>query len=95
MKDLFPETISKGEHGAVWWAGNWQCRNWHGYFQSREQGRGPWRFNVPWFSTDDTTCSVGRIDVEGRDFTESDVPIDRHGRITIRGRSYGRQSWNH
>ena len=40
MDDLFPETINKGAHGAEWWVGHWQCRNWHGYFQSREEGRG-------------------------------------------------------
>lgn len=95
MNDLFPETINRGTHGTEWWAGRWQCRNFHGYLQSREDGRGAWRFHVPWFSADDVTCSVYRINAEGRDYTESGVPIDDQGRITILGRKYDRRFWDH
>lgn len=47
-EDLFPETINKGCHGAEWWIGRRQCRNWHGFFQSRHEGRGTWQFGIPW-----------------------------------------------
>lgn len=95
MDDLFPETINKGAHGAEWWVGHWQCRNWHGYFQSREEGRGAWLFHVPWFSNDNCTCSVYRISETGQDYTEDRVPIDAQGRLSIRGQKWGRECWEH
>ncbi|WP_435171123.1 hypothetical protein [Falsirhodobacter sp. 1013] len=95
MDDLFPDTITKAAHGAIWWAGNYECRNWHGYFQSREGGRGNWRFQVPWFSTDDVTCSVYAITEAGDVQTRDLIPIDDKARITIMGRKYTREHWEH
>lgn len=95
MNDLFPETINQGTHGAEWWAGNWQCRNFKGYFQSREDGHGTWRFQVPWFSNDGATCSVYRIDAAGQHYTSDGIPIDDGGGITILGRKYDRRFWDH
>lgn len=48
--DLFPETMDRSRHGIVWWTGRYQCRNWHGFYQSREGGEGPWLFHVRGFS---------------------------------------------
>ena len=93
--DLFPETIDKSKHGAEWWCGAWQCRNFHGYFQSREQGRGAWQFTIPWFSLDDVTCTVYAINDLGEVVKRAGVPIDSKGRITVLGKKYGREFWNH
>ncbi len=38
--DLFPELIDATREGTVWWAGSWQCRNWHGYFSTARAGAG-------------------------------------------------------
>lgn len=95
MNDLFPETITKGANGAIWWAGNWECRNWHGFFQSREGGCGTWRFQVPWFSSDDVTCSVYVITEAGEMQTRDMIPIDDKSRITILGRKYAPEHWDH
>lgn len=95
MDDLFPDTINKSEHGATWWAGSWECRNWNGYFQSRESGRGNWCFQVPWFSNDNLTCSVYVIDANSQPQTRDLIPIDQENRITIQGRKYSRDFWHH
>ena len=42
----FLDPVDKSVSGATWWAGNDQCRNWHGYYQTREDGAGPWQFVV-------------------------------------------------
>ena len=84
--------IDKGQHGATWWAGAWQCRNWHGWLQSRENGVGRWCFLIYGFGTD--TCSVHVIGEDGQG-TLATVPIDASDRITIMGRLYGRSRWMH
>lgn len=61
--DLFPELIDAMREGTVWWAGNWQCRNWHGYFQHREGGRGHWCFVIQSFGGD--PAGDGRADCTG------------------------------
>lgn len=84
--------INKDQHGATWWAGNWQIRNFHGWLQSREGGAGLWQFQIHGFSGPeggDGLASVMRV--TGR----RDVPIDRHNRILIEGKRYGRAHWNH
>ena len=91
--DLFP--VDRCQHGAVWTAGNYQCRNFHGYYQCREGGEGNWMFQVPWFCSDDKTCTVYRIGHDGHLCHESFVPIDAKGRITILGRRYDRDHWDH
>lgn len=93
----FLEPVSKGQLGAVWWAGSWECRNWHGWLQSREQGRGPWCFTIYGFSGEPEThssCSVYALDESGSLITR-EVPIDPRNRITIEGRKFGRSHWMH
>lgn len=80
--------------GATWWAGSWECRNFEGYFQSREGGVGPWCFQVVWFGNDDISCDVYAVGPDGELVLET-VPIDDKARITVCGRKYGRRYWCH
>lgn len=82
----------KGQHGAVWWSGNWECRNFDGYFQTREAGRGAWRFVIYGFGS--TEASVYKVNPFG-DLIIEDVPIDPEDRILILGKRYGRNFWQH
>ena len=54
-----PDTLAEGE---TRWMGNWQVRNFKGYFQSREGGAGTWRFQVSTFDATSTgqhgSCSL-------------------------------------
>lgn len=86
------ERTDKGTHGAVWWAGSWECRNNDGYFQDREGGKGPWSFVIYGFG--DTDCIVYRLNEAGT-LVHDCVPIDANDRITINGRKYGRNNWRH
>lgn len=91
--ELIPITeTEKGKHGASWWQGSWECRNFHGFFQSREQGRGPWEFHIHGFGDD--KASIYRITETGK-LVQHDVPIDADNRISVLGRKYGRENWNH
>ena len=90
--DLFPELIDTTREGTVWWAGNWQCRNWHGYFQHREGGRGHWCFVIQSFGGD--PAGDGRAELH-RIVGQETVPIDAQNRILVRGRRYGRDRWHH
>ncbi|MEM8976176.1 MAG: hypothetical protein AAGD43_29260 [Pseudomonadota bacterium] len=91
--ELIPITdLEKATHGISWWAGSWECRNFHGFFQSREDGRGPWAFTIYGFG--ETTASIYRISETG-DLVQHSVPIDAEDRITVLGRKYGRENWNH
>ncbi|WP_271952753.1 hypothetical protein [Ruegeria faecimaris] len=91
--DLIPMApTEKGTPGASWWAGAWECRNHDGYFQTREQGRGPWKFVIYGFGDDDV--SVYGVNPFGELIRQS-VPIDQQDRITILGRKYGRDNWQH
>ena len=100
--DLFPEAPRMAPSdingraivGASWTAGNWHCRNWRGWFQSREGGRGQWQFQVVWFGADDTTAEVYVLD-EGGALVCRAVPIDSAGRLLIEGRRWGRTYWSH
>jgi hypothetical protein len=74
-----------------------QTRDFHGYSQFRVGGVGPWRFYVCGFSGaphgngTDSMCRVLRSDGT----SEARVPIDEEGRLTILGRKYGRDRWDH
>lgn len=90
--ELFEDTAQHQSPGAVWWAGHWQCRNWHGYLQSREGGRGPWCFIIHSFGGEpDGEGTAHLYLVDGKQA----VPIDRENRILVLGRRYGRDRWNH
>lgn len=82
----------KGKHGAVWWAGNWECRNFDGYFQTREGGRGAWRFVIYGFGDEDV--SVYAVNPFGEIILKQ-APIDKQDRISVLGKRYGRDRWQH
>lgn len=93
QKHLFetpPEDMAR--HGAVWWRGNWQCRNFHGYFQSREGGAGVWCFQI--YAFGDTDCCVYALNALG-EMVQKRAPLDDQNRITICVRKYGRRQWAH
>lgn len=96
MKDLLPDAPEdhafKGQHGATWTVGNWRCRNFHGFFQSREIGARNWCFQIHGFGEAD--CDVMAINERG-EMIRREVPIDSANRITIMGRKYGRSYWSH
>ncbi|PTE19572.1 hypothetical protein C5F48_22190 [Cereibacter changlensis JA139] len=56
--------IDKGQHGAEWICGSYQCRNFEGWFQQREMGEGNWQFVIIGFGIND--CSVYRVNQSGR-----------------------------
>ena len=89
--ELFERT-DKGIHGAIWWVGNWECRNRNGYFQDREGGKGAWSYVI--YAFGDTDCTVYQILASG-EIVNDVVPIDAKDRITIHGRKYGRANWRH
>jgi len=86
-----PTALGEGE---TRWIGNWQVRNFNGYYQSREGGAGPWKFYVSGFDSTTTgqegSCSLILVG-GGREA----VPIDANDRITVRGVKYARSHWNH
>lgn len=69
--ELQPE--ERRRHGAAWWSGSWECRNFHGYYQVREQGRGNWQFIIYGFG--DHKANVYRVNDIGELYREN-VPID-------------------
>jgi len=91
--ELIPMTPDeKGTPGASWWQGSWECRNFHGYFQSREQGRGDWQFTIHSFG--DFHANIYLVSRSGK-LAHEDVPIDAQSRISVNERKYGRDHWNH
>lgn len=82
----------KGCPGAVWWQGSYQCRNFHGYYQCRENGRGQWQFVIYAFGGDD--ASIYKLNSEGN-LHLSSVPYDANDRIIVDGRKFGRRFWTH
>ncbi|MEM1396634.1 MAG: hypothetical protein AAGH38_04190 [Pseudomonadota bacterium] len=88
----FFDPVDKGKHGATWWAGNWQCRNWRGYFQSREQGKGPWQFSI--YAFGDVDAVIYAIDDEGTLYHWR-VFMDDRDRLLIDGQRFGRNRWQH
>jgi len=69
-------------------------RDFHGFAQFREDEHGPWVFYVCGF---DATVfgEAGKCTVLCSDGSSEWVPIDADNRITIAGRKYGWQRWNH
>ncbi|WP_417839429.1 hypothetical protein [Tritonibacter scottomollicae] len=93
--ELIPMTQSeKGKPGAQWWVGAYQCRNFEGYFQQREQGRGPWQFVIYGFGFDDVSASIYRVRQDGN-LEKEVVPINGKDILTVNGREYGRANWCH
>lgn len=82
------------KHGEIAQVGNWQVRNFHGFHQSRESESGQWLFYVSGYGRivdgDHVECSL--LCIDGSLFT---VPLDKQDRITVLGKKYGRDSWNH
>lgn len=70
----------------------WETRDFEGYHQFREIPPGckpsRWKFYIYSFGEND--CSVMMTDQ-----TRSRVPIDSKNRITINGKKYGPQHWDH
>ncbi|MFY0633664.1 MAG: hypothetical protein JXQ91_07625 [Vannielia sp.] len=96
MNDLFPETIDRTQHGATWWASdNWQGRNFHGFYQCREGGKGEWQFVIYAFCNDDVSASVYVVADRDGDLQLENVPIDQKDRLHINGKTYGRRNWCH
>ena len=77
--------------------GNWEIRDFHGYFQSREiyesGRRGAWRFNVTGFDVmgQPGTCNVLMADEK----TETVCKINSRGILTVMGRRYDSHHWDH
>lgn len=69
-------------------------RDFHGYAQFRESEAGPWRFYVSGFDST-TTGAAGQCAVLLTGGNTEWVPIDEDDRITIAGRKYGRECWDH
>jgi len=84
--------IDKAIHGKTWWHGHYECRNFHGFFQDRECGIGPWKFIISSFG--ETHCNVYTLDGFG-EFGTVDVPIDHQSRVSINGRKYSNRHWRH
>lgn len=74
--------------GKPYFMGNWQVRSFHGFHQSREGGKGKWRFQISGFNKDTANLLL----IGGG--TET-VHIDQFDRITVLGKKYGRSFWNH
>lgn len=81
-------------HGAVALVGSYQVRNFHGYYQSRHGASGKWLFYVSGFGriVDGEHIECSLLLINGGYET---VPIDTQDRITVRGRKYGRDHWQH
>ncbi|MBY5988199.1 hypothetical protein [Roseovarius atlanticus] len=97
MEQLELFDIDRSRQGATWWAGSWECRNWHGWYQEREAGTGAWCFRIDGFKGEPETwgeASVYALDRRG-ELCTFDVPIDPLNRLHIRGMKFGRGHWNH
>ena len=82
------------EPGEIRRAGNYWMRNFKGYFQSREGGKGPWLFDVTGFGGT-LPDGVGTCSVLMADGSSKRVSIDAQNRILIEGRRYGEDRWDH
>ena len=98
--DLFnePQTVSNESQplrpGEVRTIGNWQVRNYKGFYQSREGGVGDWQFHISSFDSS-MTGSAGKCSLILAGGGTEDVPIDAQDRITVDGIKYGRKHWKH
>ena len=89
--ELFAHDM-KGTPGAIWWEGNWQCRNHRGFYQVREEGRGHWEYVI--FGFGNTSANVYRVATDGTLYRQ-DVPMQNDDHLFIDGRLYGRDHWRH
>ncbi|MBV7542185.1 hypothetical protein [Acidovorax sp. sic0104] len=86
-----PTALAEGE---TRWIGNWEVRNFHGYYQSREGGTGPWKFHISSFDSSSTgQCGYCSLVLAGGG--RLDVPIDARDQIMVLGVRYGRKNWAH
>lgn len=67
-----------------------EIRNFHGFYQFRENPSEPWQFVITGFCFDDLYCHVMTFDKK-----EIKVPINNKDEILIKGRRYGRERWQH
>ncbi|MCZ8254542.1 MAG: hypothetical protein O9327_02520 [Polaromonas sp.] len=74
--------------GKPFFMGNWEVRSFHGFHQSREGGKGDWKFQISGFNQN--TCNLLLI-AGGTEMVE----IDQNDRIKVLGQWYGRRFWNH
>lgn len=88
----FFDPVDKAIPGAKWWAGNWQCRNFHGFLQQREDGRCPWQFVIYAFGECD--AAVYAVDGQGK-LVHTSCAMDHKDNLVIRGKRYGRRYWCH
>lgn len=86
-----PTALAEGE---TRWIGNWQIRNFKGYYQSREGGAGPWKFHVSGFDAT-TTGQHGSCSLILAGGGREAVPIDAKDRISVLGVKYNRNHWVH
>ena len=89
--ELFAHDM-KGVPGAIWWEGNWQCRNHRGFYQVREEGKGHWEYVIYGFG--DSSANVYRVATDGTLYRQ-DVPMQGDAHICIDGRNYNRDHWRH
>ena len=88
----FFDPVDKSVSGATWWVGNYQCRNWNGYYQTREEGKGPWQFVI--YAVGDIDAVIYAVNDKG-DLYHWRVPMDAKDRLLIGGKRYGRKHWCH
>lgn len=88
----FFDLVDKAIPGATWWAGNWQCQNFQGYFQQRESGRGPWQFVIYAFGDDDAV--VYAVDIQG-ELVHERCEMDDKDNLLIQDKLYGRRHCCH
>ena len=86
-----PTALALGE---VRWVGNWQTRNFKGFYQSREGGVGDWKFHISSFDHT-TTGEPGKCTLLMVGGGYERVSIDARDRIEVLGVKYGRKNWCH
>ena len=80
--------------GEVRTVGNYQVRNFKGFYQSREGKEGAWKFHISGFDST-TTGSAGFCTLILANGGREEVPIDAKDRISVLGAKYGRENWIH
>lgn len=85
------QPLAPGEVRSV---GNYQVRNFKGFYQSREGGKGPWKFHISGFDST-TTGSAGFCTLILANGGREVVPIDEKDRISVLGIKYSRENWMH
>lgn len=88
----FFDPVDKSIPGAKWWARSWQCRNFHGFLQQREDVRGPWQFVI--YAFGDGDAAVYALDGRGK-LVHERCEMDDKDNLVIQGKRYGRRHWCH